>query len=233
MKKCAGWGLGGSRERGDEAAPIYSTSIAYPASPCTLTLVFTPPSPHSPPPLHTHKLHVHTLPTSYFNTEPNNFFPAITNGWFDTTIDGTYYHLRFFPQQVRSSSMTVQGAGVERVRGRVRVTAAVASGVHMPRSAPGWWFGRTPYSPLVPPSPPLLPSPSLPSPLHNQDGHACYEKAGGRRAGHFWHRVSPVGHGRCEGDGNKGVLLRPWVSGASKLNGRSKFYGHAFLSKTH
>ena len=39
-------------------------------------------------------------PPSYFNTEPNNFFPGITNRWFDTTIDETYYHLRFFPQQV-------------------------------------------------------------------------------------------------------------------------------------
>ena len=36
---------------------------------------------------------------SYFHADPNNFFLAIANRWFDTTIDGTYYHLRFFPQQ--------------------------------------------------------------------------------------------------------------------------------------
>ena len=57
--------------------------------------------------------HTHTQPTfpllpppsSYFNTQPNNFFPGITNGWFDTTVDGTYYHLRFFPQQTGMHAM--------------------------------------------------------------------------------------------------------------------------------
>jgi hypothetical protein len=41
----------------------------------------------------------------YFPADPRNTYVAIAQRWFDTTIDGTYYHLRFLPQQTGMHAM--------------------------------------------------------------------------------------------------------------------------------